>query len=66
MDDEPIAGDMLLGADAIAAFLGFTRRQVYDLTARRIMPSFKIGKTVAARKSTLRAWIEELERRAPS
>lgn len=65
MPEKPLADDLLLGADAIANFLGFTRRQVYDLTARRIIPSFKIGKTVAARKSTLRSWIEELERRAP-
>ncbi|KQY21033.1 hypothetical protein ASD32_06540 [Rhizobium sp. Root483D2] len=62
MDDKPIAGDLLIGADAIAEYIGLTRRQIYDLSARRVIPSFKIGKIVAARKSTLTRWIEDLER----
>ena len=28
---QPIAGDLLVGADAIAAFLGLTRRQIYTM-----------------------------------
>jgi excisionase family DNA binding protein len=62
MDDTPLAGDLLIGADAIAEYTGLTRRQIYDLSARRVIPSFEIGKTVAARKSTLMKWIEDLER----
>ncbi|URK87731.1 hypothetical protein LP421_07785 [Rhizobium sp. RCAM05350] len=42
-------------------YVDLTRRKVYDFNAQRVMPSFKIGKTVAARKLTLTKWIEDLE-----
>lgn len=54
--------DLLMGADAIADFLGVTRRQVYRLVYDNIIPSFKLGGTVAARRSSLIKWMEALER----
>lgn len=57
-------GDLLLGADAIAQFLGVTRRQVYRLVYDKVVPSFKAGGTVAARKSSLIKWMSEAERAA--
>ncbi|MDX0630202.1 helix-turn-helix domain-containing protein [Sinorhizobium medicae] len=54
--------DLLMGADAIADFLGVTRRQVYRLVYDGIVPSFKLGGTVAARRSSLTRWMEQLER----
>ena len=53
--------DLLFGADAIAAFLGITRRQTYRLVYDGIVPSFKAGGTVAARRSSLTKWMAEAE-----
>ena len=52
-------GDLLLGANAIADHLGITRRQVYRLIYDDLVPSFKIGGAVAARRSTLDQWLEK-------
>lgn len=41
--------DLLMGADAIARFLGITRRQAYRLAYDGHMPTFKLGGTVTAR-----------------
>lgn len=59
-DNAPV-GDLLLGADAIAKFLGITRRQVYRLVYDSIIPSFKAGGTVAARRTSLTAWMGSQE-----
>ncbi len=56
--------DLLMGGDAIAAFLGITRRQTYRLIYDDLLPSFKLGGTVAARRSSLRNWMAEQEARA--
>lgn len=53
--------DLLMGADAIGQFLGITRRQTYRLVYDGIVPSFKLGGTVAARKSTLTRWMASQE-----
>ena len=53
--------DLLLGAAAIAAHLGITRRQTYRLVHDEAMPTFKLGGTVAARKSTLDKWLAAAE-----
>ncbi|RWK14637.1 MAG: DNA-binding protein [Mesorhizobium sp.] len=50
-----------MGADAIARFLGITRRQTYRLVYDGLLPSFKLGGTVAARRSSLTAWLAEAE-----
>lgn len=59
-----IADDLLEGADAIAAFLfgdSGDKRKVYHLVQSGALPSFRMGNTVCARKSTLLAWIKRQE-----
>jgi predicted DNA-binding transcriptional regulator AlpA len=41
--------DLLLGAKAIAEFLGVTPRHTYRLIYDDCIPNFKLGGTVAAR-----------------
>ena len=53
---------LIIGANAIADFLGITRRQVYRLVYDEVIPSFKCGGTVSARKSSLTRWMAEQER----
>ena len=60
-NDNSSEGDLLLGANAIAKFLGITRRQVYRLVYDGVIPTFKAGGTVAARRSTLTAWMDRQE-----
>lgn len=57
----PLGDDMLHGAGPIAAFIGTTERRVYHLTDKKLIPVFRIGARLTARKSTLRAWIERQE-----
>lgn len=59
--NDNISHDLLRGADAIATYLGFPRRAVYHAVAKGHLPSFRVGETVCARKSTLVAWIAEQE-----
>ncbi|MEE9925804.1 MAG: DNA-binding protein [Brucella anthropi] len=54
--------DLLMGAKAIAGFLGCNDRQVYHMLAKRQLPGFKIGDVIAARKSSILKHIEELEK----
>lgn len=56
--------DLLHGADEIAAFLlgnAKKRRQIYHLVASGVLPHFKLGATICARRKTLRAWIDQEE-----
>jgi hypothetical protein len=68
MIPEPsIRGDLLFGAAAISDFvLGSRteedRKRIYGLARRRILPTFYMGGTVCARKSSLVAFIEGKER----
>jgi excisionase family DNA binding protein len=50
-----------MGADAIARFLGITRRQAYRLAYDGHMPTFKLGGTVTARRSSLTTWLAAQE-----
>ena len=62
-----LANDLLEGADEIAEFLygdRKKRRKVYYLAQKRCLPFFKIGEMICARRSRLRARIEELETEA--
>jgi hypothetical protein len=56
-----IADDMLEGAEAIAAFLGFKRRQVFHIVKEGRLPVFHLGNKIFARKSTLVAHLAALE-----
>jgi len=60
-NDNHIPADLLLGADAIGKFLGITRRQTYRLVYDAVIPSFKAGGTIAARKSSLTRWMADQE-----
>jgi excisionase family DNA binding protein len=61
--NDTLPADLLFGADAIAAYLGISRRQAYRLVYDSIIPSFKAGATVVARKSSLNKWMAEAEQR---
>jgi excisionase family DNA binding protein len=54
--------ELLHGVQDIAAYLGLTDRQVERHIARSGLPVFRLGRTVCARRSTLEAWLAELER----
>ncbi|MBX5175315.1 DNA-binding protein [Rhizobium lentis] len=56
--------DILTGHKAIARFLGLSPRQISWHDERGNLPTFRIGRTVAARKSTLLQWIDEQEQAA--
>ncbi len=60
-DNTPLAGDILRGASAIAAFMGFERRVIYHLASKGTLPVFRMGDIVCARKSTLVAWVIQQE-----
>ena len=62
----PLAEDMLRGADAIAAYIGESPRRVFYLAERKLIPVFKIGNLLRARKSALRQHIAEREAEAMS
>lgn len=57
-DNDPT---ILMGAKAIATYLGITSRQVYRLVYECGLPHFKLGGSIAARRSTLTAWIAQQE-----
>ncbi len=58
------AADLLVGAEQIGAFLGFTVRQTYHLVRRRELPVFKQNGRLCARRAALLDRLQELEREA--
>jgi hypothetical protein len=54
--------DILVSHKAIAIFLGLTPRQVSWWDEQGVLPTFKVGRSVCARKSTLLQWIEDQEK----
>jgi len=61
-DNDNISTDILKGANEIAKFLGLNRRAVYHAVDTGVLPTFRIGANVFARRSTLLAWIASQER----
>jgi len=62
-----LAPDLLHGADQIASFLFGTpaaRRRVYRLRAKGRLPVIRVGGRLCARRSALRQWFSDRERRA--
>lgn len=53
--------ELLVGHKAIARFLGLSPRAVSWHDEQGRLPTFRMGKSVCARKSTLRQWIEDRE-----
>lgn len=65
--EQSVSRDLLRGAREIAVFLFGTpaaRRRVYDLHAEGVLPTFTLGKSICARRSSLMTWIENQERRS--
>jgi hypothetical protein len=65
---QPLADDILRGADEIAKFLfGDTanrRRRVYYLSEKTRLPVFRLGSVLCARRSVLLNWIAGQESKA--
>lgn len=59
----PVEGDLLAGLAAIAAHLGVEYRQAETMHRTGRIPTFKQGKTVCARKSTLAEHFRQQEAR---
>lgn len=55
--------DLLYGVAQIAKYLGLREKQARNRCDRGEVPTFKLGGTVCARKSTILNWIEAQERR---
>jgi len=55
--------DLLYGVPAIAEAFKWKPRQVYHLKEKHGLPTFKIGRTVCAHRSKVRAWIAEIAER---
>jgi hypothetical protein len=69
MADDTLAGDLLIGADELAEHLfgdPALRRKIYHLRKAMRIPVFVMSGQLCARKSTLKAWIEEQEKRCAS
>ena len=60
-NDNNQAGDLLIGAQAVADALGIKRRQVFHLIEKQLIPTFRLGASVAARRSTLMKWLAAQE-----
>ncbi|MGN8096226.1 DNA-binding protein [Methylobacterium sp. 22177] len=61
-----LAQDLLSGAEAIALFMfgeatEANKRKVYHAAQKLGLPTFRIGGTLCARRSTILAWIERQE-----
>ena len=55
------SADILHGLDAIATFFGLPRRVVEHWTATTDIPTFKVGRSVCARRASLRSWVAKRE-----
>ena len=53
MNNIPLAEDLLTGAPAIAAYLGWPCRRVYYVAEQGYLPIGQVGKLLTARKSEL-------------
>jgi hypothetical protein len=58
---DPAAADLLYGVSAIAKFLGVKKRAAYHLIETRRIPTFKLGKTVAAKRSRIVTALEAFD-----
>ncbi|MBU2483890.1 MAG: DNA-binding protein [Alphaproteobacteria bacterium] len=60
-NDNNQPGDLLIGAKAVGEALGISRRQVFHLIEKQLIPTFRLGSSVAARRSTLMRWLAAQE-----
>lgn len=61
--DREFSDDLLRGAAEIGKFLSMNRRTVFYYVEHGRLPVFRFKSQIWARKSTLRKWIEEQEKR---
>ena len=61
----PVTADLLYGCEAIGEYLGLTRKQLQHRIAEKRIPHFRVGKTICATRSTLRAWLDALDAGSP-
>ncbi len=61
-DIDRIGSDLIRGVKKISAELGWSPRQTFHAHEAGHIPTFKIGRAVCARRSTLRDHITRLER----
>ncbi len=67
IDVQPLADDLLRGADRIAEFIYGDqrhRRRIYHLAERKQLPVFRLGAVLCARRSVLLQWIAAQEAEA--
>jgi excisionase family DNA binding protein len=57
----PVVGDDLLTAGEVAALLRMTSAWVYAETRRNRIPHLRLGRYVRYRRSTIVAWMSEVE-----
>lgn len=62
----PLADDLMTGAEAIARFMfgdatDTNKRRVYHAADKLGLPTFRIGATLCARRSTILTWIAKQE-----
>jgi len=50
-----LKNDLLTGAEEIGEFIGKSERQTYYIAERRLLPIFRIGRKLHARRSELTA-----------
>lgn len=62
--NDNLAADLLKGADEISEFIGIDRRSTYYAISKKRLPTFRIGASIFARKSTLLAWVADQENSA--
>ena len=65
----PLSEDLMIGAGAISTFMFGddsepNRRRVYHAADKHGLPTFKLGGTITARRSTILKWIEDQEQAA--
>ncbi len=64
MDEEDFRNDLMRGVKAIADFSGETPRAIFRKVELGLLPVFRVGKTICARKSTLLAYYAALDAQA--
>ena len=57
-----LADDLMIGTKTIASELGVSIRQAFYLLESGRLPAFKIGSRWVVRRSTLRTFLDDLER----
>jgi hypothetical protein len=64
-DTRPARPALLYGVAAIAAHIGVAEEATRHLIRKGVLPTFKIGRTVAARPARIDAALDRLEGRQP-